>query len=85
MDCPKVNCSEPVLLAGRCCKICPGENQSKLHFIHFFLLLYVCISVRKARPDDFEKWVGVKEKMCQKKYFFNFSTRPTQFLDIFKD
>ena len=30
MDCPKVNCSEPVLLPGRCCKICPGENQSKL-------------------------------------------------------
>ena len=30
-ECPKVNCADPVLLPGRCCKICPGETDSKLH------------------------------------------------------
>ncbi|KAH0561490.1 hypothetical protein KQX54_017098, partial [Cotesia glomerata] len=24
-ECPKLNCEEPVLLPGKCCKSCPGE------------------------------------------------------------
>ncbi|KAL0268044.1 UNVERIFIED_CONTAM: hypothetical protein PYX00_010127 [Menopon gallinae] len=26
-DCPKPTCDEPVLLPGRCCKICPGDQR----------------------------------------------------------
>lgn len=26
-DCPKPDCDEPVLLPGRCCKTCPGEDS----------------------------------------------------------
>ena len=29
-QCPKVTCLDPILLPGRCCKVCPGhEDQSK--------------------------------------------------------
>ena len=29
-QCPKVTCSDPILLPGRCCKVCPGsEDESK--------------------------------------------------------
>ncbi|XP_054286307.1 dorsal-ventral patterning protein Sog-like [Macrosteles quadrilineatus] len=27
-ECPKPSCDEPVLLPGRCCKVCPGDNDS---------------------------------------------------------
>uniref|UniRef100_A0A1B0D2U8 Uncharacterized protein n=1 Tax=Phlebotomus papatasi TaxID=29031 RepID=A0A1B0D2U8_PHLPP len=25
-DCPKVTCDDPVILPGKCCKTCPGDN-----------------------------------------------------------
>uniref|UniRef100_A0A6B2E6G5 Putative conserved secreted protein n=1 Tax=Phlebotomus kandelakii TaxID=1109342 RepID=A0A6B2E6G5_9DIPT len=27
-DCPKVTCDDPVILPGKCCKTCPGDNTS---------------------------------------------------------
>ncbi|XP_058127543.1 dorsal-ventral patterning protein Sog [Anopheles ziemanni] len=27
-ECPKPSCDDPILLPGRCCKICPGDAQS---------------------------------------------------------
>ncbi|XP_044584039.1 dorsal-ventral patterning protein Sog isoform X1 [Cotesia glomerata] len=29
-ECPKLNCEEPVLLPGKCCKSCPGEYSVEL-------------------------------------------------------
>jgi len=26
-QCPKVTCTDPVLLPGRCCKVCPGQED----------------------------------------------------------
>lgn len=37
-ECPKVNCPDPILLPGRCCKVCPGETESKT-FRCFFLTI----------------------------------------------
>lgn len=28
-ECPKPTCDEPVLMPGKCCKVCPGETMSK--------------------------------------------------------
>lgn len=30
-DCPKVTCEDPVRVAGRCCKVCPGEQFSEYY------------------------------------------------------
>jgi len=27
-DCPKPSCPDPILLAGRCCKVCPGQDNN---------------------------------------------------------
>ena len=32
-ECPKPTCMDPVLLPGRCCKVCPGQNDSKYQII----------------------------------------------------
>lgn len=29
-DCPKPSCDEPVLLPGRCCKTCPGDEEENV-------------------------------------------------------
>ena len=28
-ECPKPTCLDPILLPGRCCKVCPGQDDSK--------------------------------------------------------
>lgn len=33
-DCPKSNCEEPILLPGKCCKSCPGEDASKIFCLY---------------------------------------------------
>lgn len=35
-DCPKPTCDEPVLLPGRCCKTCPGDQRGKISYFFFF-------------------------------------------------
>ena len=34
-ECPKPTCPEPVLLPGRCCKICPGQDDSEFTLFCF--------------------------------------------------
>ena len=28
-ECPKPTCPDPILLPGRCCKVCPGQDDSE--------------------------------------------------------
>ncbi len=33
-ECPKPTCPDPVLLPGRCCKVCPGQTNSEYCFVN---------------------------------------------------
>ena len=49
-QCPKVTCTDPILLPGRCCKVCPGsEDQSKP---------YIC-SVTRFLSNEMRKTVPI--------------------------
>lgn len=58
-ECPKPTCDEPILLPGRCCKTCTGENTSKCTSvsvsivvattIETFIFFYDHHSIRQGR------------------------------------
>ena len=51
-ECPKPTCKDPVLLPGRCCKVCSGQNDSKYQAFRIFLwykhkFSYACLQLNK--------------------------------------
>ena len=65
-QCPKVTCTDPILLPGRCCKVCPGsEDQSKPYII--------ISSVTRFLPNEMRKTVPIL--LPGFSYFLNVSGR----------
>ena len=55
-ECPKPTCLDPILLPGRCCKVCPGQDDSKHRDLCSEFIAHL------ASLHSFHLWLELKYK-----------------------